>query len=442
MGKLVSNRTADSLTVLLEKMGRRGPYAIEPPRDFGVSNAKFLYTRFRLDYTDSETMTVNAGTYYAQGGANTATSPLFVKSDTAITGVGNDDDGFAASFADAKHYVYLEKINASNVNGRANIPNALNIVCSTSFPTHESMKKIFWMLGEFTVTSGAVVASSLMRYWIGDIVDVSVVPDGNITSLAFRSLEFRDNGTGPDNRLQLWEFEDMDVEGTLTDDDDIVIRKAVGAGAEVKYATGQVLMETFAHYIPDSDISHDGTDGAEGSAIHDDHNDARYWRLGGTFVDCYGNSIGNGTQKVIDLAEAQLVKASNGALSVDWDDFQLWSDDTSKLSVDYGGHALWYNEAMSADWANRILYSSGGNPQIKWDDSGDVNILAVDDVKIEATNGDCSTKGGNMTMYHAELDLTLLTSLKLTLGAVSGYGHLINFTDILPTDKVLVFRAS
>jgi hypothetical protein len=403
----------------------------------------FQYTRFRLDYTDSETMTVNAGTYYAQGGANTATSPLFVKSDTAITGVGNDDDGFAASFADAKHYVYLEKINASNVNGRANIPNALNIVCSTSFPTHESMKKIFWMLGEFTVTSGAVVASSLIRYWIGDIVDVSVVPDGNITSLNFKSLEFKDNGTGPDNRLQLWKFDDKSVAGTLTDDDEIVIRKAVGAGEEITYARGKVVMETWAHYIPDVDISHDGTDGAEASTVHDEHNDERYWRLGGNNINCYGAAIGNtGQEAVINLSNAQLLVGASGQLSVDWDDFELWSDDTSKLSVDYGGHALWYNEAMSADWANRILYSSGGNPQIKWDDSGDVNILAVDDVKIEAINGNCSTQGGNMTMYHAELDLTVLTSLKLTLGAVSGYGHLINFTDILPTDKVLVFRAS
>lgn len=371
----------------------------------------FEYTRFRLDYTDADTVTVNAGIYYAQGGANTVVSPLFVKTDTAITGVGNDADGFAEEWGDnGKRYVYLEKVGLSEA-GRCHNPAELHIVCAATTPTNESMKKIFWMLGEFEIANHAVVASSLVRYWIGDIVDVSIVPDTHATGAVEtdRSLHFDYNNGN--NKLQLYEF-DQYATSELTDTDHIVVRiMDDAASGHIAYATGQVLMETWAHYIPDSDISHDGTDGAYESTIHDNHNDGRYWRLGGNNTNCYGSAIGNtGQETVIDLSEAQLLVGASGAVSV--------------------------------DWATRILYSSDGNPQIKWDDGGDVNILAVDDVKIEAKNGDCYTKGGYMTMYHSELDLTLLTSLKLTLAGVSGYGHLIDFTDILPTDKVLVFSAS
>ena len=124
-------------------------YDVVPANDF---LDEFDYTRFRLDFKNSTTVTVLAGNLTQFG-----ESSIHTKNNTDITGIGDDIGGYAATFAASDTFYVWLFIDAG----------VLKIKCGTALPT---LPSVYWALGEFqTDGSGKVASSTVVRYYIGDI---------------------------------------------------------------------------------------------------------------------------------------------------------------------------------------------------------------------------------------------------------------------------------
>ena len=167
------------------------------------------YKRFRVDENGVLSVLVNAGTYTCNGKPTATTE--FDKSDTTITGEGNDIDGYAGAFSGAgDKYVYLEKYaTAPDTYKDATLdPDGIKIVCAGTFPNEsDQMRHKYWRLAKFEVNASLeVIADSIVLYWIGDIDELTIVPDGemsNALQYPIKTLEWRKPADGGQYQMQM-----------------------------------------------------------------------------------------------------------------------------------------------------------------------------------------------------------------------------------------------
>jgi hypothetical protein len=187
MAKVVSDETAVKIIDVITRFGTRGGGDFEVPRDLG-SSSDFNYKRFRLDYVDGTSVKVNAGKFRNVG------ITILSKNDTSIAGIGNDVDGYAATFAASTvHYVWLQLHHATT--DKQLTANVVKIYCDVALPTETRNRDLYREVGSFTTDGdGLVQENSIIRYKIGDIDLVIPIPDAELSpALAYplKTLEWR-----------------------------------------------------------------------------------------------------------------------------------------------------------------------------------------------------------------------------------------------------------
>jgi len=182
----------------------------------GVNSAAFVYEPFRLDYHSTSEVFVNGGKYTCNG------SHTLSIADTVITGVGDSETGFAAGFAAGDYTVFLEKgwtgwptpLGELTAHNYLLYPEILVLRCvlTANYVEDINMEQKVWRLGTFTVDAGGVVVStSIYRDWIGDIDELSVVPDTETS-------EYRDSDWSYVKSLEFAPIPYVKPAGLLLDD--------------------------------------------------------------------------------------------------------------------------------------------------------------------------------------------------------------------------------
>jgi hypothetical protein len=150
-------------------------WRIKIPAESPLTSSWHFYVSASSDQTS---LYVSAGTYTCNG-------TRWAKSTVEITGNGNDIDGYSNTIPDTA-YIYLEKYHtnpATYVDVSLNQDDeGVKIVCADTFPSENTVSQTYnrqqyWLLAVVTMNGGTV--SNIDRCWVGDIDELTVVPDGN-----------------------------------------------------------------------------------------------------------------------------------------------------------------------------------------------------------------------------------------------------------------------
>ena len=289
---------------------------------------QFDYSRFRLDIKDNLTAVVKAGVYTCNGLRLTD----FESTDTEITGEGDSDEGFADDFISAVTaptvYFYLEKTHATK--DPTTIPSGLKIVCSTELPSEGYMRQKYWLLGQCDTAlddeeNAILLPATLIRYWIGDIDELTIVPDGKLNPRLphpIRTMDFREDSEG---ELMIYDADAALIEGvgwTSKSGIPVLPKDANGGGSIVWHGWDTVISATQKSIEL----------GATGFQLYDMDGDSGEMEDGWDF--CMRDSAG-GILKWVDQGDITVGNAEHA------DDADTADSATTAATADYANDGAW-----------------------------------------------------------------------------------------------------